>query len=136
MFFFMVNFGKASATPSPEILFNIHLSICSLKWQCSFQFKFAWSWDIVKHQSNSQPGCSNKLCSYKKKVYFELKPSSIKHLPQINGLQKLEKLNKRPGIYSKWYRHSEPFWAPNLITTTICTYKKIQTRKIQYLHCF
>ena len=27
--------------------------------------------------------------------------TSIKHLPQMNGLQKLENLNKHPGVYSK-----------------------------------
>ena len=31
MFFLWVNFGKASATPAPEIVFKIHLSICSFK---------------------------------------------------------------------------------------------------------
>ena len=29
MFFLWVNFGKASAIPVPEIVFKIHLSICS-----------------------------------------------------------------------------------------------------------
>ena len=96
--FLWVNFCKASATPAPEMVFKIHLSICSFKWHCSLQLKFGWSRDIVKHQSSSQPGFSNKLCSYKKKVYFEWMPSSIKHLSRINGLQKLEKFNKRPKL--------------------------------------
>ena len=30
--FLWVNFGKASATPAPEIVFKIHLSIWSFKW--------------------------------------------------------------------------------------------------------
>ena len=29
--FLWVNFGKASANPDPEIVFKIHLSICSFK---------------------------------------------------------------------------------------------------------
>ena len=64
------------------------------------------------------------------------KTTSVKHLPRINGLQKIEKLNKRPGVYSNWYRNFKTFLGPKSDNCYICIFKKVQTKKIQYLHCF